>query len=147
MSTRDFTTTFSVNRTPKAAFDAINDVAGWWAGDIQGSAGKLGDEFTYRYGDMHVSKQRVTEFVPGKRVVWLVLKSSLNFVKNKDEWNGTKIVFDIAKRDGKTQVRFTHAGLLQEHECYEDCASAWSSLVKHSLRKLIITGERAQGEI
>lgn len=147
MSARDFTTTLSVTQTPKAVFDAINDVSGWWSGDIKGSTGKLGDEFTYRYADMHVSKQRVTEFVPGKRVVWLVLKSSLNFVKNKDEWNGTKIVFDITKREGKTQVRFTHAGLLPGYECYEDCASAWSSLVKHSLRKLITTGERAREEI
>src|SRR5687768_9006914 len=130
MSTRDFTTTFTVNRSPKEAFAAINDVAGWWSGDIKGSARKLGDEFTYRYGDLHVSKQRVTEFVPGKRVVWHVVKSTLNFVKNKDEWNGTKLVFDIVKRGGKTQVRFTHAGLLPDHECFEDCSTAWSSLIK-----------------
>src|SRR5204863_2811749 len=115
---RYFTTTFSVSKTPKAAFDAINDVSGWWSGDIKGSAGKLGDEFTYRYGDLHVSKQRVTEFVPGKRMVWHVLESSLNFVKKKDEWNGTKLVFDIEKSDGKTRIRFTHAGLLPDHECY-----------------------------
>jgi hypothetical protein len=147
MSTQDFTTTFTVNQTPKAAFEAINDVAGWWSGDIKGSAGKLGDEFTYRYGNLHTSKQRVTEFIPGKRVVWHVVKASLNFVQNKDEWNGTRLVFDIVKRDGKTQVRFTHAGLLPDHECFEDCSSAWSSLIKSNLRKLITLGERAKEEI
>jgi hypothetical protein len=56
-------------------------------------------------------------------------------------------VFDIARRDGKTQVRFTHAGLLPKQECYEDCAGAWSSLIKSNLRKLITIGERAKEEI
>ena len=84
--------------------------------------------------------------MPGKRVVWLVLESSLNFVKDKDEWNGTKIVFDIAKRGDKTEVKFTHAGLGPRHECYRGCSSAWSSLINGSLRELIATGERAKEE-
>lgn len=146
MSTQGITTTFSVDKNPQEVFDAINDVAGWWAGDIASSADKLGSEFTYRYKNLHVSKQRVTEFVPGKRVVWLVLESSLNFVKDKDEWNGTRIVFDIAKRGDKTEVKFTHAGLGPHHECYRGCSSAWSSLINGSLRELIATGERAKEE-
>jgi len=143
MSKRDISTTFTVDRTPGEAFAAINDVAGWWSGKITGSASKLNDEFTYRYQDLHVSKQRVTEFVPGKKVVWLVVDAKLNFVANKKEWNGTKITFDIAKKGDKTQVRFTHVGLDPEHECYEDCSSAWGSLVKVNLRKLIVSGQRS----
>src|ERR1700733_9664444 len=102
MKSQNFTATISVDQTPKEAFDAINDVRGWWSGDIEGSTDKLGDEFTYRYKDVHYSKQRITEFIPNRKVVWLVLDSSLNFVEDKSEWNGTKITFEVAKKGDKT---------------------------------------------
>jgi hypothetical protein len=38
---------------------------------------------------------------PGKKVVWRVMDSQLNFVKDKTEWNGTEIVFDIMRKDDK----------------------------------------------
>ena len=138
---QSFTTTFSVDKTPKQVFDAINNVRGWWGGQIEGSAHKLGDEFTYRYGDLHYSKQRITELIPGKRVVWLVTEANLDFVEDKSEWKGTKITFDIADKGDKTEVRFTHVGLVPDYECYGACSSAWGSYVKTSLRSLITTGK------
>ena len=141
--TRDLTTTISVDQTPQEAFEAITNVRGWWSGEIEGPTDELGGEFTYRYQDLHWSKQRVTELVPGKRVVWLVLDSYLDFIEDKREWNGTSVTFDIARKGGKTEVRFTHAGLVPEHECYGACSSAWSSYIRGSLRSLIATGKGA----
>jgi hypothetical protein len=92
-----FTTTITVDRTPEEAFAAINDVRGWWSGEIEGNTERLGDEFTYRYEDVHLSKQRITESIPGKRVAWEVLDGYLNFVQDKTEWQGTVITFDISK--------------------------------------------------
>jgi len=138
---RDFTSTFSVNQTPEEVFDAINNVRGWWSGEIDGSTDKLGAEFKYRYKDFHRSIQKITELVPGKKVVWHVLDSSLNFVKDKTEWNGTDIVFDIARKGDKTELRFTHAGLVPALECYGACSDAWGSYIKDSLRSLITTGK------
>ena len=102
---------------------------------------KLGDEFTYRYKDIHYSKQKVTEFIPGKKVVWLVLDSSLSFIEDKSEWNGTQIIFDIASKGGKTEVRFSHVGLVPEVECYDGCSNAWGSYINGSLKKLIAKGK------
>ena len=95
VKSQNYSTTFTVDQTPEEAFAAINDVRGWWSGNIEGSTNKLGDEWTYRYKDVHYSKQKIAELVPGKKVVWLVLDSYLNFIEDKTEWNGTRITFEI----------------------------------------------------
>ena len=141
MSDQNLTITFTVDQTPEEAFAAINDVRGWWSGEIEGSTDKLGDEFTYRYKDIHYSKQKITELTPGKKVVWLVLDAYLSFIEDKNEWNGTEIIFDIAKKGDKTEVRFTHVGLVPDHECYGACSNAWGSYINGSLRSLITIGK------
>jgi hypothetical protein len=135
----DFTTTILVDQTPEEAFNAINNVRSWWTGEpgVEGNTNKLEDEFTYRYKDLHYSKQKVTELIPGKKVVWLITDSKLNFIKDKTEWTGTKISFDIAKKGDKTEIRFTHLGLVPDIECYQDCSNAWSSYINSSLRNFI----------
>ena len=145
---QNYTTTFTVAKTPKEVFAAINNVRGWWTGEpgIEGSTDKLGDEFTYRYTPHHFSKQKITEFIPGKKIVWLVVDSSINFVKDKSEWKGTKITFEIAKKGDKTEVRFTHVGLVPDIECYGACSNAWGSYIKSSLRNLITKGKGQPNE-
>jgi hypothetical protein len=101
---QDLTITFSVDQTPEEAFEAITNVRGWWSGEIEGPTDKLGGEFTYRYQKIHDSKQKVTELVPGKRVVWLILDSYLDFIEDKREWNGTSVTFDIATKGDKTEI-------------------------------------------
>lgn len=139
MDNQDFTTTLLVDQTPEEAFDAIKNVRGWWTGEpgVEGVADKTGDEFTYRYKDVHYSKQKVTDLIPGKKIVWLVTESKLNFIKDTQEWTGTKISFDITKKGDKTAVRFTHMGLVPDVECYHDCSNAWSSYINSSLRNFI----------
>jgi hypothetical protein len=141
MSDRNYTTTFTVDQTPDEVFTAINNVRGWWSGEIEGGTDKLGDEFTYRYEDVHRSKQKITESIPGKTVVWHVLDSHLNFVGDKAEWTGTDITFEISQKGDKTEVRFTHVGLVPEYECFNACSDAWGSYMNGSLRKLITTGK------
>jgi len=141
MKTSDFSTTIKVDKTPEEAFAAINNVRGWWSGNIEGSTDKAGAEFTYRYEDMHYSKQKITELIPGKKVVWHISDSYLSFVKDKSEWNGTEITFEISKKGNKTEIRFTHLGLVPEFECFNACSSAWTDYLKNSLRDLITTGK------
>jgi hypothetical protein len=140
MSDQSFTSTFEVDQDPHTVFTAINNVRGWWSGDIEGGTDALGDEFTYRYEDVHYSKQRITELTPDKRIVWLVLDSYLSFVEDKTEWNGTEISFDITRKGDETEVCFTHHGLVPQYECFEACSGAWSFYMKESLRQYIATG-------
>ncbi len=118
-----------------------SNVRGRWSEEIAGRTDKVGAEFKYRYKDLHLSTQKITELVPGKKVVWHVVNSRLGFVKDKTEWNGTDIVFKIAKKDDKTVLRFTHVGLVPGLECYDDCSDGWSFYIKDSLRSLIKTGK------
>ena len=141
MKKRSFTTTISVDQTPSEAFAAVNNVRGWWSGEIEGATDKLGAEFTYRHKGAHRSTQKVTELIPGKKVAWLVTDSHLSFVKAKSEWTGTTIVFEISTQEGKTEVRFTHSGLAPEIECYGACSHAWGMLIGGGLRNLISTGK------
>ncbi len=141
MATPDFTTTLLVDQYPKKAFDAINNVRGWWSEEIEGSTDKLNDEFKYHYGDVHRCQMKIIEIIPEKKVVWLVTDNYFKFTKDKSEWKGTKIVFEISQNDNKTQVRFTHQGLVPEYECYDICKDAWTNYIQNSLRGLITTGK------
>lgn len=140
MENQDFTTTLLVDRSAKEAFDAINNVRGWWSENIEGGTEKLNDVFTYRVKDLHQCTMKLTEVVPNKKVVWLVLDNYFNFTKDQSEWIGTKVSFEITEKDGKTQIRFTHIGLVPAHECYEICENAWTGYIQNSLRDLINTG-------
>jgi hypothetical protein len=147
MKTNHYTTFFMVDQSPEEVFVAINNVRGWWSGEIDGRTDQLGAEFKYRYKKAHDTAQRITEWVPGKRVVWQVVDSHINFVKDPSEWNGTEIVFEITRKEDKTELRFTHVGLVPAFECYEGCSGAWGFYINDSLRSLITTGKGQPNQI
>ena len=141
MTIIDFRTTILVDQSPKEAFDAINNVRGWWSQNIEGGTEKLNDVFTYRVKDLHQCTMKLIEVVPNEKVIWLVLDNYFNFTKDQSEWIGTKINFEISEKDNKTQIRFTHIGLVPAHECYEICENAWTGYIQDSLHGLIDTGK------
>jgi hypothetical protein len=141
MSASDFSTAILVDQSPVEAFNAINNPRGWWSEEIKGSTNKLNAEFDYHYEDLHRSKMKITEMIPGQKVVWHVVENYFAFTKDKKEWTGTNIVFDISKKGDKTQIRMTHQGLTPDYECFEICQDAWSTYIQKSLRNLITTGK------
>ena len=141
MKTQNFTASFQVDQTPRKVFDAINNVRGWWSEEIEGSTNKLNDEFNYHYQDVHICRMKLVEVVPNRKVVWKVLSNYFNFTKDKNEWTGDKIIFEISEKNEKTQLHFTHEGLTPEYECYEACFDGWSNYIKKSLYNFVTTGK------
>ena len=141
MNDQNYTTTFTVDQSPAEVFAAINNVRGWWSELIEGNADKLGAVVYYHHKDLHRCTFQITEFVPSKKVVWHVLQNYFPFVQDKTEWTGTEIVFEIAKKGDKTELHFTHVGLVPSYECFNVCSDGWGTYIKGSLRNLIATGK------
>ena len=140
MEHKNFTTVIIVDKSPEQVFDAVNNVTAWSTENLTGKSQKMNDEFDVHFGDVHYSRQKLIEVIPGKKVVWLITDSRLNFIKDKSEWTNTKISFDITPQGDKTALRFTQWGLTPEVECYDACSNAWSDYINNSLRNLINTG-------
>lgn len=141
MKAEHYTVSFTVDQSPDEVFAAVNNVRAWWSGQIEGRTDKPGAVFTYRYQDLHHSTQEITEWVPGRKVVWHILDARINFVRDKTEWVGTDVVFEILKQGSQTELRFTHVGLGPTIECYGKCAGAWDFFINESLRRLVTTGK------
>ena len=141
MTTTDFTTTILVDQSPKEVFNAVNDVTKWWSKDFVGNSTKLSDEFIIDHPNQHYSKQKLVEVIPGKKVVWLVTESNLNWIaNNKEEWTNTKMIFEISTKGDKTVLQFTHEGLVPEKECYTMCEKGWDIIIKDWLFHFITVG-------
>ncbi len=151
MENPNFSVSLLVDQTPQETFRAITNVREWWSGyyseQIEGPTGNLHNEFTFRAGDgVHYSKQKIVEITPNKKIAWLVTDSKLNFPKKKDEWTGTKIIFEISKKGNKTRVVFTHEGLVPGIECFDACSGAWNLYLQNRLLKLITTANEQPGK-
>lgn len=141
MKPQDFTTSISVDASPKKVFEAVNNVRGWWSENIEGSTHKVNDEFSYHYQDVHRCTIKITEMQADTKVVWHVLDNYFKFTHNDSEWKNTHIIFEITEKEGKTELKFTHQGLVPDDECYQVCHDAWTHYIQDSLKSLIMTGK------
>jgi len=137
----DFTAAITVNKTANETFRAILDLRGWWSEEIEGNPEILNETFNYHYKDVHLCRLKLIEIATNKKIVWLVVDNSFNFIKDQTEWVNTKLVFEIAEQDGKTEITFTHQGLTNEDECYNICHDAWTGYIKNSLKNFIEIGK------
>ncbi len=145
MTTADFTTTLLVDQPPEDVFSTINDVGSWWTENQEGHSQKLDDEFTVHFPGIHVSTQKVVALIPAQKIRWLVTDSILTSFDDPQEWTGTTIHFDISAIGDKTQILFTHVGLIPEVECYNSCTKGWTYFINGSLFKLLTEGKGTPG--
>jgi hypothetical protein len=141
MKTSDFTLTLLLDQTPKEAFDAINNVRGWWTENLTGTNKTPHHHIALRFPHEHDSTHKIEEVRPDTHVLWLVTDSHLSDLKDNTQWPGTQISVEISTHRNKTQVRFTHEGLIPTVECFGACSNAWTDYVRGSLLSLITIGK------
>ena len=101
-------------RSPDDVFNHLINLKKWWPEDFEGEDIKLNSEFVLTTGDSHYSKNRVIEFVPNKKLVWLTTGS----IRKTDgyDWTGTKMIFELTLKGDKTILKFTYDGVVPENE-------------------------------
>ena len=139
-SGKNYTTTITVDKKIKDAFNCIKNFRGWWSEEIEGNTDKLGETFFYHYKDVHLCKIKLIEIVADKKLVYQVIENEFNFTKDKTEWINTKLIFDVSTEGSNTKIVFTHEGLVPAYECYNVCHDAWTSYIQGSLKNYIETG-------
>ncbi len=140
MKNKDFHQTITVNASAHETYNKIARVGDWWARSFTGKALMVDDSFRIEFGDTWVNF-KITEAVPGNKIVWHVTGSYLPWLKNKTEWTDTEVVFEILSEKNATKINFTHAGLVPEIECYKDCEKGWTRFITISLQKFIDAGK------
>ncbi len=140
MKIENYNSSITANVTPREAFKSICNVREWWGKNIDGKTEGLNDVFTYHYGDTWVTFE-ITECIADKKIVWHVTDCYLPWIKDKTEWKNTDVIFEIWENENRTQINFTHLGLVPEVECYENCKKGWNFFIGESLRKLITEGQ------
>ena len=126
--------------TTKAPVDVImqsltEGIPGWWTPDFTGAAKKQDDEFTVRFGK--TEKTFVVEkIIPGIRITWKCIKAFINadFLRNKNEWVGTKIHWEMARSGNQSVLSLTHEGLTKLIECYDICEKGWNHYIDGPLK-------------
>ena len=136
----NYSTSIEVPFLPDFVFEHLNKVSGWWPEDFEGESSKLNDEFTLSSGGVHFSRQKLIEFVPDKKVVWLTTES-LRKTDNY-EWTGTKMIFELTPEGNKTRLTFTYDGPVFENE-YDRLVQVCDAVIKDKFYNFL-TGVKAE---
>lgn len=112
----------------------LNDVSKFWPEEFEGKSARLYDEFVFRTGDSHYSKNKVVELAPNKKVVWLVTES----IRKTDnfDWTGSKMTFELTPKGNNTRIEFTYNGLILANE-YDRLVQICDMVIKEDLYKFM----------
>lgn len=109
-----YTVAIEVSKSPTEVFNFITNLSQWWVEEFNGEKLKLNSEFELKVGEGHHSKNKVLEFIPNKKFVWVTtesLRTSDNF-----DWTGTKMIFELSQTNKGTQITFTYDGVIFEKD-------------------------------
>lgn len=140
----NYTREIIVSNMPKAAYQALTTgFDKWWTTDCT-PISVVGDKITVRFGTTYWV-MRANNLVPDSFVelecieahhMHEGLPSSI-----LDEWQGTKLKWDILKYGDKTKIVIVHEGLIPSLNCYEVCEQGWDYYFVKSLRQYLDTGK------
>jgi hypothetical protein len=132
------TVAIQVAKSPDEVFNHVIELSKWWPEDFEGESIKADSEFVLTIGDEHYSKNKVVEFIPNKKVVWLTTES----IRKSDnyDWTGTKMIIELTPEGNNTLIKYTYDGVVLENEI-ERLKQICDMVIKESLYKFLTTGK------
>lgn len=137
-----YTVAIEVTKSPSVVFNFIVDLSQWWVEEFVGEELKLDSAFILKMGEGHFSKNKVLEFVPNKRFVWVTtesIRASDNF-----DWTGTKMIFELSPTNNGTLITFIYDGVVFESDqdkLKEICDYCMKDLLYKKLESITATIE------
>ena len=120
-----------------ALFTSAAGVSRWW-GPTDGDA-TVGGTLITSFGEYGANAVRVLQSGP-TRVVWEpVVAEGTTPTGHTREWLGTTVEFDIVPAGTTTELRFRHAGLTRQLQCWDDCFAGWTYFMA-SIEAVATTG-------
>ncbi len=136
MANADYQRSLETQLSASEAMVHIATVSEWWTRSFTGQAGHAGDTFSVYFGKTFVDFE-VTERLPDEKVVWRVMRSSLPWLMDHNEWTGTEVIWELSPAGAKTRISMTHRGLVPQAECFGRCEAGWNFFVGESLLGLL----------
>jgi uncharacterized protein YndB with AHSA1/START domain len=125
---------FIVKAPARSVFDAFCTPGGldsWWTLKSEGKP-TLDFLYTFYFGPEYDWRAKVIHVVPGKELTW-------KMVKTMDDWQGTKVGFQLSENAGITQVHFFHLGWREASEHFGITNYCWGQLL-NGLKKYVEEG-------
>jgi hypothetical protein len=107
-----YSTSIEVPFSPNYVFNHAIDLSKWWPEEYIGENIEPGTEFIFKTGEGHYSKNKIVEFDPDKKIVWLTT-GSLRKADNYD-WTGTKFIFELIPKGKNTLVKFKNNNSIKQ---------------------------------
>jgi len=119
----DIKHSIQIDAAPQQVFPLTATAEGfsrWWAADVTRAAGDRGVELGF-FNRATVYRLQPVQIAAPRQAHWLC--------DSGKEWSGTRLLFDMAEQDGKTLLRFTHAGWQAETDYMVSCTTTWGELM------------------
>lgn len=145
MTTENYRKSISVSASPQAAYEALTQgIAQWWTRPDRPVA-KVGDraKFTFPPGKSYWTFE-ASKLAPGERVEMNCVEALHLHEGQPDEiqqeWLGTKVIWQIARKGDQTEITLEHIGLKPELLCFDICRQGWDFFFADSLKEYLNTG-------
>ncbi len=128
---------FHIDAPKEKVFEAISTIEGlsnWWTTQTKGGEG-LSETIQFNFGSTIGPEMKITELKPFEKLIWECTAS-------QHGWEGHTFIFSIDENEGKTQVRFSHNGWIEQDDFYAICSFTWGRYLE-SLRQYCQTGKGA----
>lgn len=145
-NTEHYYRTISVSARPQEVYRALTTgYESWWTTTGGKGFRAVGDRVKFTFPPLVSYWTFEAEVLDaGKRVELLCVDAYHELSDKpqapKDEWLGSRMIFRIEASANKTDVHFTHQGLMANLNCYEVCEQGWDHFFVDSLAVYLNTG-------